>query len=543
VCAARAVSSRTCRDPETYCPGVGELAGDLSHGEHRIRRRVRAARRAVQQGPANEHGRHVVGGRFVKAIYPIDIIDYPGLVLLADDPAGQEAVIAIVGGGASGTLAALYLLREAASRRTPLRIALIDRHGRHGLGQAYATTHPAHLLNSPVDAMSVLAGDLGHLARWAAEAGLPRDGFLPRGAYGRYLTESLAAAERSAWPAARVTRITAAVVAIRRCSQGRALRLHLAADGRIDADAAVLATGNLPPVAPSPVPAGRYIADPWEPGALDALADGSPVAVLGTGLSMLDVAIALTGAHPRTTVHAVSRHALLPREHRWPRPAAAPVISLPSGMLSLTRLIRDVRATAAGYPGHWQDVVDAIRPQIPGLWAQLPAADQRLFLCHVARYWEIHRHRVPPETARRAAALTAAGRLSVHRGRVIAATAHRGGLRVRLDHTDADLAVGWLVNCTGPASDITATADPLLRHLLDVGLARPDPLGLGLDADPHGAVRGADGRPARDIFTLGPLLRGSRYETTAIPEIRDQAATLARHLLASHPAARPGSAA
>jgi uncharacterized NAD(P)/FAD-binding protein YdhS len=456
-------------------------------------------------------------------------------------------VIAIVGGGASGTLAAIYLLHEAASRRTPLRVALIDRHGRHGLGQAYATTHPAHLLNSPVGAMSALAGDPGHLARWAAEAGLPHDGFLPRGAYGRYLTESLAAAERSAWPAARVTRITAAAAAIRRCSQGRALRLHLAADGRIDADAVVLATGNLPPVAPGPVPEGRYIADPWEPGALDAVADGSPVAVLGTGLSMLDVAIALTGAHPRTTVHAISRHALLPREHRWPRPAGTasplPVSHVAPGELRLTRLIREIRASAAIYPGDWQDMVDALRPQIPRLWVQLPPADQRLFLRHVARYWEIHRHRVPPETARRAAALTAAGRLSIHRGRIIAAAAQRGGLRVHIDHSGADLAVGWLINCAGPASDITATADPLLRHLLDAGLARPDPMRLGLDADPHGAVRGADGRPARDLFTLGPLLRGSRYETTAIPEIRDQAATLARHLLARYPAARPGSAA
>jgi uncharacterized NAD(P)/FAD-binding protein YdhS len=468
-------------------------------------------------------------------------------VYLADDPAGQEPVIAIVGGGASGTLAALYLLHEAASRRTPLRVALIDRHGRHGLGQAYATTHPAHLLNSPVGAMSALAGDPGHLARWAAEAGLPHDGFLPRGAYGRYLTESLAAAERPAWPAARISRIIATVVAIRRCSQGRALRLHLAADGRIDADAVVLATGNLPPLAPGPVPPDRYVADPWEPGALDAVADGSPVAVLGTGLSMLDVAIALTDAHPGTTVHAISRHALLPREHRWPRPAATasslPVSHPADGELRLTRLIRKVRASAATYPGDWQDMVDALRPHIPRLWAQLPPADQRLFLRHVARYWEIHRHRVPPETARRAAALTAAGRLSVHRGRITAATAHRAGLRVHIDHGGADLAVGWLINCTGPASDITATADPLLRHLLDAGLARPDPLRLGLDADPYGAVRAADGRPARDIFTLGPLLRGSRYETTAIPEIRDQAATLARHLLARHPATRPGSAA
>jgi uncharacterized NAD(P)/FAD-binding protein YdhS len=303
---------------------------------------------------------------------------------LADDPAGQGRVIAIVGGGASGTLAALYLLRESASRRMPLRIALIDQHGRHGLGQAYSTTHPAHLLNSPVGAMSAIAGDQGHLARWAAEAGLAGDGFLPRSAYGRYLTESLLAAERSAWPMARVSRVSASVVAIRRCSQGRTLRLHLAADGRIDADAVVLATGNLPPVAPCPVSPARYVADPWEPGALDAVADGSPVAVLGTGLSMLDVAIALTGAHPGTTVHAISRHALLPREHHWPRPPAAvsplPVSRATDGTTRLAALIREVRLSAAAYPGHWQDVVDALRPQIPGLWAQLPAADQRPFL-------------------------------------------------------------------------------------------------------------------------------------------------------------------
>jgi uncharacterized NAD(P)/FAD-binding protein YdhS len=462
-------------------------------------------------------------------------------------------VIAIVGGGASGTLAAIYLLHEAASRRTPLRVALIDRHGRHGLGQAYSTTHPAHLLNSPADAMSALVGDPGHLTRWAAEAGLAHDGFLPRGSYGRYLTESLAAAERSAHPAARTGHITADVVAIRRCTHRRALRLHLAADGRIDADAVVLASGNLPPAAPCPVPPGRYIADPWEPGALEAAADGSPVAVLGTGLSMLDAAIALTDAHPRTVVHAISRHALLPREHTWPRPATA-VGAMPAirateatgGTLRLTRVIREVRASAAAHPGGWQDVVDTLRPQIPGLWAQLPEADQRLFLAHVARYWEVHRHRVPPATARRAAALSSAGRLSVYRGRVVAVTDQDSCVRLRIDYgrsTATELAVGWLVNCTGPASDITTAADPLLRHLLEAGMARPDRLRLGLDTDPRGALRDADGRAAGDIFALGPLLRGSRYETTAIPEIRGQAAALARRLLAGRGAARSGSAA
>ncbi len=447
-------------------------------------------------------------------------------------------MIAVIGGGASGTLVTVYLLREAAVRQLPLRIALIDRHGRHGLGQAYSTTHPGHLLNSPAGAMSALAGDPGHLSRWAAEAGLPRDGFLPRSAYGRYLTELLAAAERSARPAARVSRVTACVSAIRRGSHGRALRLHLAADGRIDADAAVLATGNLPPVPPFPVPQGnRYIADPWEPGALEAAADGSPIAVLGTGLSMLDVAIALTSARPRTAVHAVSRHALLPREHHWPRaPAAAsamPVIRGSATTVRLAALIRKIRVSVTAYPGDWQDIVDALRPQIPLIWEQLPEADKRLFLRHVARYWEVHRHRVPPETARRIAALASDGRLIVHRGRVAAASYERGGLRLRIDRggSSAELDVGWLINCTGAGTDITTTGDPLLRYLLDSGLARPDPLRLGLDADARGALRDAAGRPAGDIFTLGPLQRGRWYETTAIPEIRDQAAGLARHLL------------
>jgi uncharacterized NAD(P)/FAD-binding protein YdhS len=76
------------------------------------------------------------------------------------------------------------------------------------------------------------------------------------------------------------------------------------------------------------------------------------------------------------------------------------------------------------------------------------------------------------------------------------------------------------------------------------GLARPDPLRLGIDASPAGAVLDAGGRPSSTIFTLGPPLRGLWYETTAIPEIRAQAAALAARLTAAIAASeRPGSAA
>src|ERR1700683_1052854 len=414
----------------------------------------------------------------------------------------RATVVAVIGGGASGTLAAIHLLREAAAARVPLRIARIDRNGRHGLGQAYATSNAAHLLNSRADRMSAVAGDPGHLVRWATARGTPRDGFLPRPAFGRYLSEVLADAECSAASTAILSRITSDVVALSRGGLHRPVRLHLAADGRVDADIAVLATGKRPPASPCPVPGTprrvarplaadgrvdadiavlatgnrlpaapcpvpdtpRYVGDPWQPGALDGIADGSPVVVLGTGLTMLDVAITVTAAHPGTTVHAVSRHALLPREHRCPpgapfapvprKPAALGPGILARGPVSLPALIRNVRAAAADVPDDWQCVVDSLRPHVAGLWQALTLEDKRVFLRSVARYWEVHRHRVPPATAGRIGRLRSTGRLAVRQGRVIAVTEAPGGLRVRIeqDGRTAEIAAGWRVNAPRPAT-------------------------------------------------------------------------------------------
>jgi uncharacterized NAD(P)/FAD-binding protein YdhS len=470
-----------------------------------------------------------------------------------DPSGGARPVIAIIGGGASGTLTAIHLLRLAAARRQGMRIALIDREGRHGRGPAYSTAHPGHLLNSPAATMSALTGDPGHLLRWARAQGIAHDGFPPRSAYGRYLCDTLADAQRRAAPVATVSAITSQVVRITGHAPRHPLRLHLAADGHIDADLAILAVGNPPPAAPCPVPdSPRYIADPWAPGALRRTGDGSPVLVAGTGLTAVDVALAVAAANPRTVVRAVSRHGLLPRVHRGQAPAGVPawlpVLAGPAGQVRLRDLMWQIRSAMAERTGGWEQVVDALRPHVPQLWQRLPLADREVFLRHVARYWEVHRHRMPPETARGVIGLRCTGRLSVDRGRVTAVTEVPGGLRVRIEGSggSTEHEAGWFINATGPATDITRTADPLLTDLFGRGLARPDPLGLGLDATPGGALLGAAGRASGTLFTLGPPLRGLWYETTAIPEIRDQAAALALRLAAAaQPAAtrRPGTAA
>jgi uncharacterized NAD(P)/FAD-binding protein YdhS len=430
----------------------------------------------------------------------------------------------------------------------PLQITLLDRLGRHGLGQAYSTTHPGHLLNSPAARMSGVADDPGHLVRWAQAAGLEHDGFVPRWAYGRYLRDLLADAGAEARPVARLSQLTAEVVAVRNAGPHGGHRLHLAGGGRIDADMTVLATGS-PGRAPR-FGAGPFVTDPWAPGALDRIGDGSPVLVLGTSLTMIDVALSATQASPRTVVHAVSRHGLLPLPHApAPGPGEATVLpALPElpDEAGLAPLIRHVRTFVAQYPGCWQEAVDALRPTVPLLWQRLPTADKRLFLRQVARHWEVHRHRMPPATAARIAHLRDTGRLRLIRGRIGAVTGDGNWLQARIDQQQGSLEVrtGWVVDATGPAADITGTPDPLIRSLLAGGLLRPDPLRLGVDADPDGALLDARGRPSPDFFTLGPTLRGVRYETTAIAEIKVQAAALAGRLIdAARSRASAGTAA
>lgn len=440
-------------------------------------------------------------------------------------------VVAIVGGGASGTLTAVHLLRHAQAYGRSLRVVLIDRDGRHGLGQAYATADPRHLLNTRAVKMSGLDGDPDHLVRWARAEGLDVTGadFIPRGVYGRYLCDLLR--EAVAYADGPLTEVTGTVTAVTRPGLDLPLRIHLSNGGRIDADVAVVATGNRAPASwPRPEAEHRYIADPWATGALERVGDGAPVLVVGTGLTMVDVAVTLTRANPDTVVYALSRHGLLPREHRCPASPQVDV-SVPGGAVRLGELLRIVRAAVDENDGDWQGVVDGLRQYVPRLWAQLTVADRRRFLNPVARYWEIHRHRIPPATAALIADLKSSGRLQVLRGRLVSTTGDDDELTARIDRDGVtrDLRIGWLINSTGASTEVTD--DPLLRCLITSGIARPDPLRLGVEADETGALLDAAGHPQDRIFTLGPPLRGMRYETTSIPEIRAQAAVLAPRIL------------
>ena len=446
-------------------------------------------------------------------------------------------VLVIIGGGAAGTLTTINLLYALAGI-APYRIVLLDRLGRHGRGTAYSTTDDRHLLNVPAAQMSAFPDDPRHFLRWARSVGIEitDDTYARRRVYGDYLAHTLAEA-RAAAPNVTVGHVTGTATAVTELSR---LRVHLSAGGRIDADLVVVATGNRPPGDPVPdlLRSSRYVSDPWRPRALAA--PRGRVLCVGTGLTMIDVALTVTRA-PGTTVYAVSRHGLTPRPHRTElTPVASKPISYesghrpPDGPLRLVDAIRWWHALVR-QSRDWRQATDKARPYLTDVWGRLSEADRAVFVRRLARYWEVHRHRMPEASERRIDALRQEGRFRLVPGRVDAAETYRDVVEVQVG--GRPLSVDWVINCTGPREN--AADDPLFRRLVAAGLARPGPLRIGLDSAPDGALLNADGIPNPRMFTLGPPRRGSLYESTAVPEIRVQAAALAERLASSLKTADP----
>ena len=109
----------------------------------------------------------------------------------------------------------------------------------------------------------------------------------------------------------------------------------------------------------------------------------------------------------------------------------------------------------------------------------------------------------------------------------------RGSLRATLRHARGGPRIfegNVLINCTGPQTHARKVANPLLQSIVADGIARPDALHLGLATDARSRVVAGDGSAQRTLFALGTLARGSQWELTALPEIREQARLVAREI-------------
>jgi uncharacterized NAD(P)/FAD-binding protein YdhS len=477
----------------------------------------------------------------------------------SDPLAHREPTIAVIGGGFSGTLLALHLLRRCPPA---VRIHLVEQSPSFGRGVAYSTGNLNHVLNVPTARMSAFHDRPNDFLDWLRQSGDPcgasvtANCFVAHKTFGDYVRHHLKEELRQRAGDGKRLVLTRGRVLDLRIDRG-GIASQIDRGRRIEADIVVLAVGNFPPEAP-PIAdrrfydSERYRADPWAPDALSDLDPAAPVLLIGTGLTTVDTTISLLDRGHKGAIHALSRRGLLPRRHSTtPLPTHSLIDrALPSTAAGLTRMLREAIADASAKGGDWRSVIDGLRPITQDTWQTASAEERARFLRHLRPWWDVHRHRLAPVIADRIERAIAAGQLQTGATRI---RAIRGiGEAVEITHrprrssADQNLFVQRVINCAGPACDYARIDDPLIRALLNRGDIRPDPLRLGLDVTSLCALRNRRGEIWQRLYAVGPVTRAAFWEVTSVPDIRRQCETLAQHfsarIAASVPAPPSGQA-
>lgn len=450
--------------------------------------------------------------------------------------------IAVVGAGFCGSVLAANLLRNL---HGPGEVLLLDRSGVFGRGLAYAARDYPYLLNVPAGRLSADSREPLQFLSFARQS-LPAtdaEDFLPRRLYGDYLEHCLRLAERAAPAHVQLTRLRADVRRIAAGSGADApLTLELDGGAPLRVDQVVLALGNPPPRS---LPGAAALTghpglfdDPWSPPS--TLTRERAVLIVGNGLTMADVVSYLArdpAQCPRLIT--VSRRGLIPLTQSAFHSAAvrggaeffAEVASMRELLTASRRLAREVMELG----GDWREVVTFIRAAAPMLWQRLAESERRRFLRHVQGLWDVHRHRLPLAIAARLAELRSQGIMSVNAGQIIALSPEGERVRVtwrrRGEVQSECFRVDAVINATGPDYSLERSGNGLLQSLREDGWIAADSLNLGLRTGANGACVGADGRVHERLFYLGPMLRAGHWEATAVPELRNHAEALARHLV------------
>jgi uncharacterized NAD(P)/FAD-binding protein YdhS len=395
-----------------------------------------------------------------------------------------ETDLAIIGGGASAILLLAALAKNPAAKG--MRVDLYERSmARLGRGIAYSTQHTIHLLNVRACDMSAFVNDKDDFANWVEERGFKPAHFVPRKIYGEYLIEKLNEAKKIL-----TLNITEADVTAVKEISGEEYEITYNNRKR-SYMCVVQATGNVRPQRPKVEGnVAGYYDDPWSAD-FATLGKAAHIALVGSGLTAIDMVLALYAKNYTGKISIYSRHALMPAAHvepiTWPSFLdESDYKKTPYALLHAVR--QEVKkAKKQGIP--WQAVIDSLRPHINPVWHAMTRGARERFMKRLFTLWNVHRHRMAPQIAEAVKTLEKAGRVEFVKSSVEKITAgptlHGSAGAVKIDA---------IINCLG------------YRYR-------------------------EEGRGFEPTEKIGPARFGDEFETTAIPEIRAQAADIVARIL------------
>ncbi|WP_051871553.1 FAD/NAD(P)-binding protein [Streptomyces sclerotialus] len=479
--------------------------------------------------------------------------------------------IAVVGGGTAAACLLTALSRRLPALSAAARGTVLVYEPRRPLwrGRVYQHDAPEIITNVPVSVMSLHDDDPAHAARWLAhrlDEHAPDAGarFVPRQLIGDYLVAEAEAAQRRLLARGWTVRLVPELVD-RIAPPGRRLTVFTR-NTATACDFAVLCLGGPEPADPYQL-AGHpgYIARPYPVSdSLRTLSSTADIAIIGTGLTAVDLVAGLAARRHQGRIWLTSRHGILPAV-RPPAPAhrfthlTATRLRLLAGrgrydLAALTRLVAAELASARfDAAALAREIIKRESPlerlhrhlatpsprglhilqQAVGLvgqeaWHLLPPDDKHRILAEFHPVVMSLISPMPPRNARMLAGLAATGQLAVLPG-LRAVTPYNGTFLVRT--RTCTVRAGAAISAVTPAVHaVHPDARPLVDGLTRDGAAVPDP-GGGIQVDFRTARVTPSARPAPSaLFALGDLTHGSLYFTSGMPAIVQRAADIARTL-------------
>lgn len=437
--------------------------------------------------------------------------------------------IGIVGGGISGTLSVLQIIKQS---KKPLSIYWFDTQNKFCKGYAYNTFDEGHLLNVRASNMSVFPDEPNHFVNWLSvnhPKYSPKD-FVSRKLFGDYVLHTFELLKKSN-ALITIHQIAEEVKSIKKIGDCFEMNTHQ----NYQVQKIILGFGNFLPAHPRSVSkefisSKNYFQNAFNVQLTNQIQLHNNITIIGSGLTMIDVIVSLSHFNYKGKINVISPHAYIPQAHQEnPLPSVEPFVNQNQAytLLEILSLVNKQLKKAKKENLNLHSVVDSMRPFLQNLWLNFSIEEKKQFLRHLRHKWGVARHRAPSQSMAIFNALKSSNQLQLIKGRISDIKLQTSGFDILYSNNQTEqqtLHTQLIINCTGPESDYSQLKSPLIQDLINNQIISPDSIKYGINAQKDGYI-------IDNIYTIGPPLKGILWESVAVPEIRVQAQELAPKII------------
>jgi uncharacterized NAD(P)/FAD-binding protein YdhS len=477
--------------------------------------------------------------------------------------------ITIIGGGACGisVFIELFLQFRIAGLHQQVSITIIEENNEVGKGLAFGTKQPGHILNTQADLMGIHYTEPQHFSEWLIENAESvedevvdnhgRDeAFTTRRLYGDYLKAQfdhyfdLAKKEGM-----QVEIIHASALKVSQTKNG--FNVFLSGKKKHSCNYLILSPGT--PVAnnyPELEKRSNYFPSPWpsEP-LIEKIPKTADLGILGSSLSAIDALMTLVDNGHKGKITFYSFDGLLPRvQPENQEPYQCEFITLKNlhqiqrsklrnpFVKELLRLFMQEAEDYAGKKIDWKEtnrigkpadrllktdikialnggdalinIPYALRYESSEMWKSLDESERIKFKKWLGGYWAANRHCMPLVNAERVEKLFDSKQLTVIPDLKEVIFDQKKGF-VLTYGDDEQASEKYLINATGPASDIEKMKSELMQALAKSGLVEAEAVGgIKINTQTMQIIR--DKKPYPNFYALGHITNGLLLDVNAV---------------------------